>query len=315
VGHDLARKLDWNLLRTFMVIVQQGSITGAANELALTQPSVSNALKRLEERLGKKLIYRSPGRFELTEPGRLLFDECEEIFGTIVRLNVLMRDVREELTGHVNINMASHITSPLLDNTLAEFHARHPKVTFSMQVHKSRHVVRAVLQKEASFGLCLALEKQPRLDYTLLYRQHFGFFCGPGHRLFGQEPLSFSDLQYESLVSFHSDQIEDALRPVALLRIAENMQGAVVGTSSNLEEVRRMILNGLGIGPLPVHVVQRDVRDGLLWRLPPYDDRLTTAVYLVSNPRAHLSRAEAGLLRALTQAANKLPLSERSYGV
>ena len=50
---QLAWKLDWNLLRTYMVIVQEGSITGGANRLSLAQPSVSNALKRLEERLGK----------------------------------------------------------------------------------------------------------------------------------------------------------------------------------------------------------------------------------------------------------------------
>ena len=310
---EIAWKLDWNLLRTYMVIVQEGSITGAANRLSLAQPSVSNALKRLEDRLEKKLIYRGPGRFELTKPGSLLFEECEEIFGTVSRLMILMRDVEEELTGHIRISMASHIVCPIVDDALADFHARHPKVTFNMQVLKSRAVERSVMQKDASFGMSLAMERNPRLEYTHLYREHFGFFCGPGHHLFGVD-FEVSQLRNESMVSFQSDQLSDALRPVALLRISENMRGPVVGTSSHLEEVKRMIINGLGIGPLPVHVVNRDIRDGLLWRLPPYDSRLAIDVNLVTNPRAHLSRAESGLIDQLIKTTNNLSLSERTYG-
>ena len=311
---ELVFKLDWNLLRTYMVIVQEGSITAAANRLSQTQPSISNALKRLEERLERKLIHRGPGRFELTKPGRLLFEESVEIFGTISRLTVLMRDVQEELSGHVRISMASHITSPIVDNALADFHANHPKVTFNMQVLTSRNVQRSVLQKDASFGLSLAMECNPRLNYTHLYREHFGFFCGPEHHLFGIEDVDISQLSNEPMVSFQSDQLSDALRSVALMRLTEDMRGPIVGTSAHLEEVKRMIINGLGIGPLPVHVVSRDIRDGLLWRLPPYDSRLTIDVDLVTNPRTHLSRAESGLIQQLIKATSNLSLTERTYG-
>lgn len=310
---ELAWKLDWNLLRTFMVIAQEGSITNAANRLSLAQPSVSNALKRLEGRLEKKLIYRSPGRFELTKPGRLLFEECEEIFGTVSRLTVLMRDVQEELTGHIRISMASHITCPILDKALSDFHTNHPKVTFNMLVLTSREVQRSVLQKDVGFGLSLAMEPNPRLNYIHLYREHFGFFCGPEHHLFGKTDIELSQLCNEPMVSFQSDQLSDVLRPVALLRVTEGMRGPVVGTSAHLEEVKRMIVNGLGIGPLPVHVVRRDIRDGLLWRLPPYDSRLAIDINLVTNPRAHLSRAESGLIDQLIQATNTLSLSQRTY--
>jgi DNA-binding transcriptional LysR family regulator len=312
--NDLVWKLDWNLLRTYTVVVQEGSITNAANKLSLAQPSVSNALKRLEERLGKKLIYRGPGRFELTKPGRLLFDECEEIFGSVSRITVLMREVEEELKGEIRISMASHITCPIVDNTLAEFHAAHPKVTFNMRVLKSNEVERAVLQKDASFGLSLDMDRNPRLQYTHFYRERFGFFCGPGHHLFGVKDINMTELANESIVSFSSDSLSDALRPVAMLRVSEGMRGPVVGTSSHLEEVKRMIINGLGIGPLPIHVVSSDIRDGLLWRLPPYDARLSVDVNLVTNPRANLSRAEAELIKQLVSTIGKFSLEERTFG-
>lgn len=54
----LLRNLDWNLLYTFLTIVNEGGISAAARKLSLSQPSVSNALKRLEEHVDKRLILR-----------------------------------------------------------------------------------------------------------------------------------------------------------------------------------------------------------------------------------------------------------------
>ncbi|HKJ95238.1 MAG TPA: LysR family transcriptional regulator [Gammaproteobacteria bacterium] len=297
------RSFDWNLLHTFMVIVQEGSITRAANRLLYRQPTVSNALKRLEDQLGKRLVDRSRGRFELTEHGTTLYRECEEICGSIGRLGQLLEDDGAELTGHLDICMASHVVFPPLDATLASFHARHPEVTLNIEVATSSHVTQSVLAKEATLGICLVSERHPRLDYRLLFREHFGFFCGPRHRLFGRRRLGLDQLREESFVSFKTDRLTDALRPVAMLRARLDLHGPIVGTSSNLEEVRRMITAGLGIGPLPIHVVERDIRAGLLWRLPPYQDPPAIDIYLVTNPRARHSRAEGLFLDLLLRHA------------
>lgn len=312
-GERLARELDWNLLRTFMVVVQEGSVTGAARRLYLRQPTVSHALKRLESRLGKRLIERGPATFRVTPAGEMLFKECVEIYGNVARVAVLTRDVQDEITGHVRISMASHVVSPVFDEVLAGFHAANPKATYEIEVATSAEVTGAVLEKSASFGLCLVHKCLPKLEYKVMYREHFGFFCGPPHPLFGRENLTLEDLKGHASVSFKTDRLSDALRPVALLRAQHDIDDLVVGQSSHLEEVRRMIIAGLGLGPLPIHVVARDLRDGLLWRLPPYESPPAIDIYLVWNPKTHLNRAEAGLLAALREAIDAKPLSDRTY--
>ena len=79
-------------------------------------------------------------------------------------------------------------------------------------------------------------------------------------------------------VSCGADDLNDALRPVALLRREYELDQRIISQSSHLEEVRRMILCGLSIGPLSVHVVEKDVKEGQLWRLPPY--KTTSSRYL-----------------------------------
>eukprot|EP01031_Cornospumella_fuschlensis_P045950 gene45950-56238_t len=87
----LVWELDWNLLRTFVVIAEVKSITRAAERLNLKQPSVSNALKRLEDRVGRRLVERDATRFDLTEVGQLLYEQAVEVFGTISQLPQLVR--------------------------------------------------------------------------------------------------------------------------------------------------------------------------------------------------------------------------------
>jgi DNA-binding transcriptional LysR family regulator len=305
--------LDWNLLRTFVVIAEVKSITRAAERLNLKQPSVSNALRRLEDRVGRRLIERDATRFELTEVGRLLYEQSIEVFGTISQLPLLMRGVSDDVTGHVNIAMASHVVSPLFDRALSQFHSNYPRASLTISVAASTEVARQVRERRASFGVCLVSQRDPALEYTMVYREFFGFFCGPHHRLYGRAGLTLADLRGEPSVSFQTDHISDALRPVALLRSEAKLDADVVGVSSSLEEVRRMIIAGLGIGPLPLHVARRDVADGLLWRLPPYQAPPAIDIFLLVNPDNTINRAEKALLSGLQALIAATPLEDRIY--
>lgn len=308
-----AGELDWNLLRTFVTIVQEGGITAAAHRLLLRQPTVSLALQRLEARLGSRLIDRGRGVFRVTAAGRELYRECVEIYGSIARLADVATAASREVTGNVHIALASHVITPLLDQTLAAFHAEHPGATYRIRIETSADVARSVQESTASLGICLVNKRLPQLDYEIVYREFFGFFCGPPHPLFGRKGLRLEDLRGLAAVSFDTDYVGDALRPVALLRRQYELGQPVVGQSPHLEEVRRMILCGLGIGPLPIHVVERDVRDGQLWRLPPYRDPPAIDIYLLTSPRRALNRAEAGFIAALRRRIAATPMAERTY--
>lgn len=309
----IMREMDWNLLRTFVTMAQSRSVTDAAHRLHLTQPSVSTALKRLEDRVGKRLINRSPGRFELTEAGEVLYREALEIQGAILRLSTQMRDMTDEVTGHVRLALASHVVCPLLDQVLAEFHTENPRATLSIEVHSSAQAIEQVSARAVSCAICLVHQRNPRLEYLRLYREFFGLFCGPPHPLFGRRDLTRADLAGQSAVSFETDRLQDALKPVTLMRAQAELGDRIIATSSHLEEVRRMIVAGLGIGPLPLHVAARDVADGLLWQLPPYDQTAAVDVHVVRNPQAALNRAEQSLLDRLAGRIDATPMEARTY--
>lgn len=308
----LVRELDWNLLRTFMYVVQEGSITLAANRLMLRQPSVSQALKRLETRLETKLIDRGTAHFRVTPAGQALYSECLEIFGNLLRTIQTTQGTTDEVTGTVKLALVSGVENAFFDTLLSDFHRQHPKVSFDIEIKSSKAVQQVVLEKSASMGVCLIHDAHPNLQHDVLYRSHFGLFCGPGHPLFGKRDLEFEDMRGHASISFRTDQLWDALRPVALLRALHKLDNQVIGYTSDLGEARRMIMAGIGFGPLPIHVAERFVRRGNLWRLPPYENAPVIDIHLVNHKTARLNRAEQALLDLFRKRMDSVPLHERS---
>lgn len=306
-------QLDWNLLRTFVVIVEEASFTRAAQRLLRGQSSVSLALQRLETEMNCRLIERGRGTFRLTAAGNILYRECIDVYDSVARLKNITTAATKEVSGEISIYLASHVITPLLDSLLTETKSLYPKVTFSIKTATSAMVTSAVFDRVASFGICLVNRPLPDLQYDVLYREFFGFYCGPPHALFGRKNLTMEDLRDRDFVSFDTDDLNDALRPVALLRKEWDLEQRVIGRSSQLEEVRRMVQCGLGVGSLPIHVVERDAQDGLLWRLPPYEDPPEVDIFLVRNPKKKPNRAEQFFVDRLLEQITEIPIEQRTY--
>ncbi|WP_339115243.1 LysR family transcriptional regulator [Thioclava sp. GXIMD2076] len=307
--------LDWNLLRSFVTIAQSSSITDAAQRLCLTQPAVSGSLKRLEEQVGYRLIERSSTMFELTEAGRALLGEALEITATVSRLPASLGEAEKVLSGDATIVLASHVESPDFDAALATFHQRHPQVRLTLQVEASREGLAMVAAKRADMGVCVVGDSNNmQLDYTLLFQEHFGLYCGPTHPLFGREGLSVSDLEGFSSVGYLAESSNRALHELTALRQRCGLNLDLVGRSHNLEEIKRMVIAGFGIGPLPVHVVERDCAAGRLWRLPPYESTPQAGVYFVTQPAPLRSRIAEELHRIFTEQVETRPPEDRVYG-
>ncbi len=305
--------LDWNLLRTFMVVVEQQSISRAADFLGLKQPTISSALKRLEETTGHRLVERGPNRFRVTRAGKVLYSECSTIFGSVSQLPALLDAGEEEITGHIGMVLASHVVSPHFDEVLEHFAQRHPKVTYSIVVAESTEVVSRIQQNRASFGICLLNAVPKNLQAKVLFREFFGLYCGPRHRLFGKEKLSLADLAGEPSVSFQTEIEGGPLDSVVRLRERANLAPGLRGVSSNLPEVRRMIIANIGIGALPVHVAEQDVKLGLLRQLPPYSRLPPVDIYLLSNPRRKNTAPEDVILGMFDALIERKVLAERTY--
>jgi len=298
----LTDRLDWNLLRTFMVIMQERSISLAAARLHLTQPAVSLALKRLEEAVGHQLITRRGHSFGPTAAGMEAYAIACEIYGQVSRLQTELNDKADDVTGSVRLLSVSRLDCPAYDDFLAEFHRSYPRIDLQVEVLRSSDIISALLRNAATAGVSLCRLPEEHLERKLFMRQRYAIFCGRHHPLFGRRSLEIKDLLDENSVAFTTELLGEHLSPLTVFRETHGFTGRTVAVSSSLDEVRRLIYAGYGIGCLPEHMVQQDIQQQRLWRLPPEEGVADIDIFLLWQHARKMTAAERVFLDSVQRA-------------
>lgn len=285
-------EVNWNILRTFYVIAQERGITAASKRLGISQPSVSTTLQKLEAQLGCQLVFRDSRHFELTLRGDKVYAECREMFFGADRIRRLARDDLDDERGEVRFQIVSNLVSPLIDEAIRLYHQRHSSVRFHIEVRNSHEIIGAILRRNIGLGICLLNRPILNVESFRLFREEFSLFCGAEHAMFGRDNVSLLELRQEPFIAFSCAAEGMGLEPMTVLKASVDLGRRVTGTSSNLREVRRMIVAGLGIGLLPVDSVRGDVDDGTLWPFKLEGHPIGADVYLIHQPESELGLAD-----------------------
>ena len=282
-AQQFARQIDWNLFRIFHEIGRQGSISGAARALNLQQPSVSAALKRLEDRLDTALCVRQSRGVQLTPAGHTLFQRCAALLEQVQALPQDLARTLAAIEGTLRISMLSQLISPRLDAALAAYHARFPNVAVRIDVAPWRAVLDAVRSGEASLGIACDDAPSADLRYEPLMRETQQLYCGPSHPLHGQGPFSPNDLAGHGFILTGEDE------PAALEAFRRRFGlGAVrSGFAEDLHEVRWLVELGVGIAFLPTVVAAAQPASRALWPLLAGDLLPGYEVFVVTRQTPH----------------------------
>lgn len=290
------RNLDWNLLKVFVHIARECNISQAARQLARGQPAISMSLRRLEGHLGVALCRRSPSGLHLTDQGQILAELCSSLEALVRQIPGEIASPSAGLKGMLRVALVSSLATGTIDRSFAALKEQCPLVELAVEVAPWDTVQMRLLRRAVDVGLAPARFMHPDLQYELLVREPHGLFCGRNHHLYGRSSLSAADLADEDFILTGADE-PDALRDFRV-RYALGMR--ISGRSDHLDEVRRLISAGLGIGLLPKPYVEAEVERGDLWPLTMIMDEPTVDIYVITQRNGvkdRLRDALTGLLR------------------
>lgn len=131
----MAHRLEIETLRTLKAIYEAGSITHAADKLALTQSAVSHKIRRFEQNIGCQLLNRQPGKSVLTEDGRQLVNYASKMIE--LHDEALSSINRPNLKGRIRLGVTEELVSHGLAKILGRFQRLHPEVNIKTQVEQS----------------------------------------------------------------------------------------------------------------------------------------------------------------------------------
>jgi len=268
-----ASRVDWNLMRTFVDIVRAGGIGAAARQLNRQQPSISAALKRLEEHVGTTLLHRSASGVEVTEAGKALLALCEDMLESVRLMPHQVAQATKRVAGVVRIQIVSGLVSAEFDEAIASFHRRHPAIHIQIRVSPWRGVLDAIERGEVEIGVGYDSSVRGSLLYEPLLVERQQLYCSRSNPFFGCRVSRLQELKDEGFVLTGDDELEVITHLRRRYRLGTNVNGL----AEDINEARRLIVNGIGIGFLPVLAAENEVKSGRLWPLlhadvePAYD--------------------------------------------
>lgn len=124
--------MDIRQLKYFCAIAHEGSISGAAKRLFMTQPSLSQQLQVLENELSVKLVDRGSRRLTLTEAGLLLKDRAEQILDLLAATSLEVKELHDGYKGMLSIGTIASSGVTLLPRFIREFHQQYPRVRYQL---------------------------------------------------------------------------------------------------------------------------------------------------------------------------------------
>ncbi|MDH4871291.1 LysR family transcriptional regulator [Pseudomonas sp. BN515] len=265
--HDV----DLKLLRVFATIVKCGGFSAAQAALNAGQSTISEQMSHLETRLGVKLCQRGRSGFRLTEQGVAIHEATQRLLSAVETFCMDADVLKQRISGKLNLGIIdSTLTdraSPLPRAT-QRFVSRGHDVHLSVYVGTPAELEERVLDNRLHLAIGHFPAKIPGLDYSPLYQEALGLYCGRHHPLFAS---TLTGQALHEAIAVSRIAVRGYMQQYDLDVLGVSKAAATV---DNIEALAILVISGAYIGLLPAHVAEQWVSTREMRHLPISRDQL-----------------------------------------
>ncbi|MDQ5813351.1 MAG: LysR family transcriptional regulator, partial [Actinomycetota bacterium] len=248
-------------MECFLAVARLGNVSRAAEEMYLTQPTLTARLKGLEEDLGDQLFVRTSRGMRLTEAGKEFVPYAERCLASLEEGRQRLRELRGATGGRLALGTSPGVSTYALPAILERFTAAHPRVSVSVRTGHSENILEMVLKEEVHLGLAREID-HPEVESMALYEDELVLVVDPQHRFTEKGTAEISEVGQEQLIMFDSSSSYYELTQ-SLFRNAGIREFSAIELD-NIEAAKRMVEHRLGVAFLPRTAVVRSVAAGHL---------------------------------------------------
>ena len=203
--------MELRVLKYFLAVAREESITGAAQTLHLSQPTLSRQLKELEEELGKQLMIREPRRILLTEAGMILRKRAEEILSLVEKTEQEITIDLGNLSGDVYLGAGETKGVHYLTQAAARVKQKHPDIRFHISSGDTINVIEQLDQGLIDFGLLFGPVDHTKYHVlTLPVQDIWGVLMRKDSPLCRKDSITAADLEDLPLLISRQSKDSDA---------------------------------------------------------------------------------------------------------
>ncbi|MCI8650668.1 MAG: LysR family transcriptional regulator [Anaerotruncus sp.] len=269
-------------LQYFRAVCKYNNITKAATELHITQPSISNAIKDLEEEFGVSLFYRLSKGISLTDEGRIFLEKANEILDSADALCKLMRTLGNKEKG-IKIGVPPMIGTILFPNMFRRFREQHPEVNLSIHEQGSVQIRDLVADGTLDAAIISSsgressnFERVNILDTEIL------FCVSKNHPFASLQAVTIDRIKNEPLVLLKEDSYQSTV--LKNLYRKQNIAPNVILYSGQVHTIKELVANGVAATVFFRGIVSPN--EGIAQ--VPFEEPVTARIELIWNRSKHL---------------------------
>ncbi|MGW8160898.1 MAG: selenium metabolism-associated LysR family transcriptional regulator [Desulfobulbales bacterium] len=281
-------------LEVLCKVVELKSFTRAAEAVLLSQPTVSEHIRSLEDELGQKLLDRMGREVEPTPVGRLMYNYAVKILRLQQAALQAIEQYGGKLVGRIMIGSGTIPGTYILPEIISRFRRRYPSIRATLKIAGSQLIASEVLSSHLDIGLVGAQWADKGLEWTEHFSDRLALVVHANHSWAKRKEVNLEELTGEPFILRESEsgtrRVVDQILEDYGIKTSSLMEVAEIGsTAAVLEAVRA----GLGIAILSARAAERDVSCGTLATVPIKGVRLERPFYMIKRKNRELSPAAA----------------------
>ncbi|PKH25351.1 LysR family transcriptional regulator [Enterobacterales bacterium CwR94] len=252
-------KITLEELKAWVVVVDTGSITAAAEQLCQTTSGISRALSRLESKLETTLMHRTTRRLALTEEGQVFLEHARGILASVEAAEEQIAQRRETPSGRLRVNAATPFMLHVIVPLVAEFRRRYPLIHLELNTDD---LVIDLLEQQTDVAIRIGELRDSTIHARALGSSKLRLLASPAYLAQHGTPQSVTDLAQHSLIGFSKSERHNQW-PI-WLNEGEFWQVQPAISASSGETIRQLALQGQGIARISDFLSHEDVAAGRL---------------------------------------------------
>jgi DNA-binding transcriptional LysR family regulator len=293
-------------LQFFIAAAEAGSVSGAARDLSISQSSVTEAIRSLEDDLGVALFERQARGLLITHKGSAFLRHARQILADVATARTTFQVDAETATGRLSLGVTSLVAGYVLSDILQRYRRAFPQVDLNVIEDNGDYLQHLLIGGELDVAVLLTSSVKDRmaLNVETLLVSPYRLWLPLGHPLAQQESIALEELAGSPLIQLMVDEIEESTR---LLTVALPVKPQIAFRTRSVEAVRSLVATGAGLAILPSLVYRPwslegdriEIRDvsgdlpsvqvGLAWRKgaplsPPAHNFVRSAQTAISSP-------------------------------
>ncbi len=258
--------IDVRHLRQFLAVAEEESFSAAARRLGMAQPPLSQAIAKLEERLGARLFLRTSRSVSLTDPGRVLLDQARDLIAQHERVVRSVRRCAEGASGELSIAFVMSVGSAYLPAILRDFRQAKPSVDLLLAERTTAEQVEALSAGDCDVGLLRPpLYGAKNLVVRTLLEEPLLVALPADHGLAACKRIALDRLREEDFIAPPPKLGPGLHAEVVRLCLESGFAPRIVQEARQMQTIAALVAGGLGVALVPRSVTALGL-EGVVYR-------------------------------------------------